>query len=744
MRVHSWPQRPRLLLLLPLLWAGTASLPALDLLPSAGTLRVSLDTDGAYCVSDTASGWVFKGALPSGAGGLRSDHGSDALGTYQELRFHYRDPAGPLHGTLRLYGAEDLVVFGQRAPRAMAAAPLPFPDFRSLPQGLYPFSFKPENFAPPVFALPEACTPWMLFDAAGHALVLSPASNFYNASMWGDGKGRLASGFNRSLTRIPAGFTHRSLLVLGSGINATWDSWGRAMTELQGKQRPANDADRVLKTFGYWTDAGSAYWYNYELPLGYEGTLKAVAAAFKQQGIPLGYMQLDSWWYRKSLDNPAGAAGKPSNPKLPEGPWNRYGGLMDYTADPFVFPSGLKAFTRAIGLPVVNHNRWIDRASPYHERFKISGIAAVDPRFWDGIAAYLEQGGSLDYEQDWLSAITQYSPDLGSKAGLGDAAMDSMAAAFKKRGMSLQYCMALPLHFLQGSRYGNLTSIRTSDDGFKPDRYHNFLYASRLASALGIWPWCDVFMSYETDNMILAVLSAGPVGIGDFLGQVDKANIMKAIRADGVIIKPDVPLLPTDASYLAEAQGRDRPLVASTFTDQGGLKTVYGIAFRTSDTAADSLSLDPDEVGAAGSVYFYDYLSGTGEALTPKKALPISFHGGRLAYFVVAPLGASGIALLGDAGAFVGTGKKRVASITEEAHGISVLVLFSKGEKRLTLRGYAASAPDVSIGSAPPPKVDYAPSTGLFSVDVTADSARPTVDSGGDPVLSLNVAFSSD
>ncbi|HTA16977.1 MAG TPA: hypothetical protein VK786_04455, partial [bacterium] len=347
------------------------------------------------------------------------------------------------------------------------------------------------------------------------------------------------------------------------------------------------------------------------------------------------------------------------------------------------------------------------------------------------------------YEQDWLSAIYRYSPDLATQPGLGGAGMDAMAAAFKKRGMSMQYCMALPLHFLQGSRYRNLTSIRVSEDGFKPDRYHNFLYASRLAYSLGIWPWCDVFMSYETDNMILAVLSAGPVGTGDFLGQVDKANILKAVRADGVIIKPDAPLLPTDASYLAEARGLDRPLVASTFTDQAGLKTIYGIAFRTSDTQADSLPLDPDEVGAAGSVYFYDYLDGTGAALTPKKALPVSFHGGKLAYFMVAPLGPSGIALLGDAGAFVGTGKKRVASITEDPHGVSVQVLFSKGEKRVTLHGYAASSPDVSAGSAAAPKVAYDPSTGLFSVDVSPDSARPAVDGGGDPVLSLNVLISS-
>jgi hypothetical protein len=163
MQASAWLRRSRVLVLLPLLWPGPAGLPAMELVSGSGGVRVSLDAGGAYCVSDTASGWVFKGKLPGAAEQLGAGQGNDALGAYQELHFHYQDPAGPLRAFLRLYGAGRLVLFGQVAPRGLAAAPLPFPDFRSLPQGLYPFSFKPENFAPPVFALPEVCTPWMLF-----------------------------------------------------------------------------------------------------------------------------------------------------------------------------------------------------------------------------------------------------------------------------------------------------------------------------------------------------------------------------------------------------------------------------------------------------------------------------------------------------------------------------------------------------------------------------------------------------
>ncbi len=80
--------------------------------------------------------------------------------------------------------------------------------------------------------------------------------------------------------------------------------------------------------------------------------------------------------------------------------------------------------------------------------------------------------------------------------------MNNMASGMSSAGLTMQYCMALPRHFLQSSMYNNLTSIRVSGDRFSSARWDTFLYASELASALGIWPWSDVFMSSETDNML--------------------------------------------------------------------------------------------------------------------------------------------------------------------------------------------------------------------------------------------------
>src|ERR1039458_4920551 len=132
---------------------------------------------------------------------------------------------------------------------------------------------------------------------------------------------------------------------------------------------------------------------------------------------------------------------------------------------------------------------------------------------------------------------------------------------------------------LQGAKYSNLTTIRTSGDRFEPGKWRPFLYTSQLATALGIWPWCDVFKSGETGNMIVAVLSAGAVGTGDAMGKEAPGNIRLAARTDGVLVKPDRPMVPTDDAYLREARGTGGALSAWTCTDHGDHRTLYGFAF---------------------------------------------------------------------------------------------------------------------------------------------------------------------
>ncbi|MHB8720212.1 MAG: hypothetical protein ACYDAH_02275 [Steroidobacteraceae bacterium] len=95
------------------------------------------------------------------------------------------------------------------------------------------------------FALEETGTPW-------------------HARMRGDGVTEIAGGLNEGVVTLPARFTQQTLMAFDLGVNAAWESWGTALTGLQGNHRPSNDADTGLRYLGYWTDNGAAYWYNYE------------------------------------------------------------------------------------------------------------------------------------------------------------------------------------------------------------------------------------------------------------------------------------------------------------------------------------------------------------------------------------------------------------------------------------------------------------------------------------------------
>jgi hypothetical protein len=696
---------------------------------------------GRYEVRSRELNWAFSGGLGDAASNLSIKNGRDRLGAYRELRFSWRRPV-PLNGSIRTYASRPVILFGITSKEPISdAAPLRFPRFTGFPKDLHHFSYKNDTFAPRSFALEETATPWLLFDDHMRAVVLSPAANYMIARMGGDGIAEIASGLNEGVANLPAGFTHETLMAFDVGVNATWDSWGAALTDLQGKNRPSNDADIGLRYLGYWTDAGATYWYNYEQGLGYAGTLETLVRRYREEGIPLRYLQLDSWWYSKSLTGPGGESLEPKNSQLPAEEWNRYGGLLKYEAHPTVFPEGLAAFQKRIGLPLITHNRWIDPESPYHKHYDISGIAAVDPKFWKEIMGYTSSANVVTYEQDWLNVIYKYSPALGTTLTAGDAFTDGMARAAQEKGMSLQYCMALPRHFLQGARYGNLTTIRTSGDRFTRSKWDTFLYTSRLASALGIWPWADVFMSTEMDNVLIATLSGGMVGIGDKIGAENKENLLRAVRLDGVIIKPDAPLLPIDAMYTSDASGMvtadesrsPPPMIASAHTDHGALRTAYVFAYSRGSEEAKT-AFTPAQVGVQREVYLYDALARTARRMAASESFTFDLAPNETAYFVLAPVSSAGVALFGDDSKFVPDGRKRIASIVEERNLLTVTVTFAPQEKTVRLFGYAMRRPAIAAQTGSAGEVTYDEQTGRFEVSVSPSRERLNEHPGNDPV----------
>jgi hypothetical protein len=271
-----------------------------------------------------------------------------------------------------------------------------------------------------------------------------------------------------------------------------------------------------------------------------------------------------------------------------------------------------------------------------------------------------------------------------------------------------------------------------------------------LASALGIWPWADVFMSTETDNVLIATLSAGMVGNGDKIGAENKESLLRAVRSDGVIVKPDSPLLPIDAMYTSDAlemiaddDARSRPpMIASAHTDHGALRTAYVFAYSRGTEGANS-AFTPAQVNVPRDVYLYDARARTARRLAASETFTFALAPNGTAYFILAPVSRAGVALFGDDGKFVPDGRKRIASIVDERDRLTATVTFAPQEKSVRLFGYAARQPTITAQMGSAGGVTFDGKTGRFEVSVSPSRERVNEGPANDPVQQAIVSIRS-
>lgn len=669
---------------------------------NAAGIAVSVTENGSFDVTVGRPAWRFSGDIGSRAFDIRLRHGGDHAGGYNEIAFKYEAVGGGARiGAIRVYNRRPVVVFKLVFLTAGDVSES-FPRISSYPRGLHHLTYTSE-FGGYSFEHFGSDGPWIFFDDTANTFIFSPASHYMNAALSLGPRNELVSGITAVSGRIPPHFVETAALVIEPGINRAFTSWGRFLTDVTGKRRPRNDVDFALKYLGYWTDHGAQYYYAFESELGYAGTLLKVRDEFRTMHVPLGYIQLDSWFYPKGHDGRWRSAD-------PSG-----GGTYLYKAASDLFPEGLATFQKRLGVALIAHNRWIDEGSPYRRMYAMSGNISTDPQLWSKWMSFLHNSGVRMYEQDWLSGPAVPRRDLRS----GEAFMNEMSRAARSERITLQYCMPLPRHFLQGTNYSNLLTIRTSGDRFNKEQWGPFLFNSRLASALGEWPWTDVFMSTETSNLLLSTLSGSSVGVGDAIGMIDWRNLQRVIRSDGVIVKPDDSITPLDSAYLDAANDRSSTIVASAHTHHRGSVTSYIFAFAQSSKGRIA-TLSVGALGYDRPVFAYNYFKGEGTYLQPAQALTFALPDDG-AYWIVIPIGASGVGFLGDTSKFVPDGKARVASL-RNAGVLTARILFTRGEKSLRLSGFALEPPKVWARHGIVDNVVYDPDSRLFHFDLTARS----------------------
>jgi len=165
--------------------------------------------------------------------------------------------------------------------------------------------------------------PWVLHNEHGRTVIWSSLDNFFvsgfaarsdvnceyckNESVEKDANTLktkmfdvLEAGLRTTLLSIPKGHTHATILVGGTGINATMMEWGDVLLKTTGgvvKNRTNVYDDFTLAHLGYWTDNG-AYHYNGAKEDQYktmEASLLGVKEGMEKKKIPIRYIQWDDW-----------------------------------------------------------------------------------------------------------------------------------------------------------------------------------------------------------------------------------------------------------------------------------------------------------------------------------------------------------------------------------------------------------------------------------------------------------------
>lgn len=570
---------------------------------------------------------------------------------------------------------------------------------------------------------PPTGWPLLLVAPDGRTLLVAALDHFHEQIVGLNG-GTVRCGWHGDLDEVPAGFATDLAVLAGDGPRACLDAWAAILLERAGTVRPGRWPDAVGSRPSYWTDNGSAYWYRTEPGHDPAGSIVAAVEDLRQHGVPVGAVQLDSWFYPHAELRPFDTDEWVVPPTA----------MVAWEERADVLPDGIADLRRHLdNPPLVAHIRHLSAAAP---------IAAQVPTALDGPyalpttpAAYerwLDQclsWGVETFEHDWLVEVFFGIRWLRARPGRARAWQEGIDQAARERGITLQWCMATPADFAQTTTLTQVTSVRTSGDhGYiaTPGQlWAWFCTTNALARALGLLPFKDVFrtdpaVAGETGEAeaLLSALSAGPVGLGDRVGRCDPTLARATCRADGLLIKPDVPVAATDESMVSGAAFRSELLVAECYSQHpaGRWSYVIGLHANPSDepVRAEVRFADLGDSAPAGDVVVWDWRARTAALRAADTSWPVELVREGWAYLVLAPVLPGGLAILGDLSKFVPAGDARI-EVTATAAGAQVVV---KGaSETVTITGWAAARPAVADHT-----VHHDSSTGIWTVDVAVPS----------------------
>ncbi|KJE90013.1 hypothetical protein CAOG_001397 [Capsaspora owczarzaki ATCC 30864] len=532
--------------------------------------------------------------------------------------------------------------------------------------------------------------PLVLYNEQLRTVLLSPASNFLVATQTYAPSldGQFAAGILGTVESIPVGFSQDFVLFGGFGVRSTFAVWGEYLLARYKKARATFDSDLSISHLGYWTDNGAYYYYQTESNTTYQQTLLDVQVNLNATGLPVQYMQFDSWWYYKGIND----------------------GVTLWEPMPSVFPSGLNQFLLG-DMPVALHNRYFAPDNLYRANYSLIcedwGCLPLDEALFEHMMSRVKPWRTFLYEQDWLVDTFLNLNCTRNNVTNAMTWLQAMGNAATRQGMTVQYCMPLPNFLLASVTVQAVNQARASDDYRPSFRQWEIGPSSMLIWALGMFPFKDDFWSNSTQpgcstnyprcyepqpylQALVAALSAGPVGPSDRIGYADPDVILRTCRAtDGLLFKPDRPAIPLDSTYRVGFANASTVNVIETESDFEGVRWHYVLATEIAQpfnvtlaelqepNQREFLAFDYFDIGAGGvRVTQQEPL-----VITTPNVLSDPANAVPMRYTVLAPvLPRSGWTLLGEALKYVTASRQRFAAIDDSEQRLIVEFTGTVGE----------------------------------------------------------------
>ncbi|WP_436795590.1 hypothetical protein [Actinospongicola halichondriae] len=547
---------------------------------------------------------------------------------------------------------------------------------------------------------PSVVLPMWLCDPDGATLLVAPLDSFHEQVITvptaDSTDTRIVWGWHGDLDEVPAGFTSTLAVLAGDSPRDLLTRWA-AMLDVA-PRRPV-DHDALGRSVSYWTDNGAAYWYRTEAPRSVTETLRDAVISVEEAGVPVGSLQLNSWFYPHETTRPFDTDEWVVPPS----------GLLDWAPRSDILPEGLEPIRDAVGgRPLITHCRHLSKQSPLVDRFDCwVDEEYAHPSGDDYYEEFLDRAASWGvetFEHDWLVECFLGVRGLRAAPGRARAWQEGIDRAAAKRSMTLQWCMATPADFFQTATLGQVTSIRTSGDhgylvgpGFL---WAWFCYTNALARALGLAPFKDVFSSggdHAEVEALLSALSTGPVGVGDAIGTTDGDVVRATCRADGTIIRPDVPIAAVDACFRRHAVAQSVPLVAETHTDHAAgrwTQVFCANTYRADEPISGTIDLGP--AWPTSAVVALDLR--TGAVHHPETGWDIALEPAQWTHHLLAPR-LDGLAVFGDVSKHAPVGRARIASVDRVDGAVSISVV-GDGET-VTVDGWADHPVVTTVDGSP-------------------------------------------